>query len=307
MIIKRSILTIFFTIQNAVSTRGYLMNPLPFGTNTINGIYNQFNNVANGDTMKKYNSKNIDPTANKRAIFLPALTGNSGTSGLYDNFLNLMTKKSFDVYIPGSEYQSILDDINNTECDITLISHSSSALIAINMANAIDSVKSLVLLDPLDVNIMDNNLISNSKTRSVDYDVMDINEVTRPLNQDKKKKGNQRAITIDNLDRLLIINTKRSNDWSMLPFIFPIGSFALKQECIVLDKNVTQEIVIADDFGHFDILDDRWSNMIHNTLSKGTPDRDPIQLELFRAWITNKINEVVTESTTTAITTVDNK
>ena len=60
MIIKRSILTIFFTIQNAVSTRGYLMNPLPFGTNTINRIYNQFNNVANGDTMKKYNSKNIE-------------------------------------------------------------------------------------------------------------------------------------------------------------------------------------------------------------------------------------------------------
>ena len=67
---------------------------------------------------------------------------------------------------------------------------------------------------------------------------------------------------------------------------------ALKPTRLVLDENVTQEVVKADDFGHFDILDDRWSNMIHNTLSRGCEDRDPAQLEIFRAWVSNKINDV---------------
>ena len=148
------------------------------------------------------------------------------------------------------------------------------------MTNAIDSVKTLVLIDPIDVNNK-NSYVS----RKVDYDVVDINEVSKSLKDNKD-------IQIDNLNKLLVINTKKSNDWSVVPFIFPIGMLALKPGRLVLDENVSQEVIKADEYGHFDILDDRWSNMIHNTLSRGCDVREPEQLELFRAWISNKINDI---------------
>lgn len=272
----KSVLTILLSMQ---SVGGYILNKLPVGNHIIGReIFQQFNSNLSENRFKKYESK--VEGSKKTAIFLPALTGNSATSGLYENFLNIMTKKSFDVYVPDNDLQPILDDINNTECDITLIAHSSSAMSAISMTNAIESVKTLVLIDPLDVNNKDTR-----PPRTVDYDVSDINGLSKPVKDNKE-------IQVDNLDKLLVINTRKSNDWSVVPFIFPVGMLALKPNRLVLDENVTQEVVKADDFGHFDILDDRWSNMIHNTLSRGCEDRDPAQLEIFRAWVSNKINDV---------------
>ena len=275
----KSILTLLLSLCNIQSARSYIMKPLPFSNNIIGKeFYKQFDTRLSDNGFKKYDSK--VEGSKKTAIFLPALTGNSATAGLYDSFLNIMTKKSFDVYVPDSDLQPILDDINNTECDITLIAHSSSALTAISMSNMIDSIKTLVLIDPLDVNNK-----NNEKGRTVDYDVDDINSLSKPKKEDKK-------VEVTNLDKLLVVNTKKSNDWSVMPFIFPVGMLALKPDRLVFDENVVQEVIKADDFGHFDILDDKWSNMIHNTLSRGCDDRDPAQLELFRAWVGNKINDV---------------
>ena len=275
----KSIVTLLLSLCNIQSARSYIMKPLPFSNNIIGKeFYKQFDSRLSDNGFKKYDSK--VEGSKKTAIFLPALTGNSATAGLYDSFLNIMTKKSFDVYVPDSDLQPILDDINNTECDITLIAHSSSALTAISMSNMIDSIKTLVLIDPLDVNNK-----NNEKGRTVDYDVDDINSLSKPKKEDKK-------VEVTNLDKLLVVNTKKSNDWSVMPFIFPVGMLALKPDRLVFDENVVQEVIKADDFGHFDILDDKWSNMIHNTLSRGCDDRDPAQLELFRAWVGNKINDV---------------
>ena len=275
----KSIVTLLLSLCNIQNVRSYIMKPLPFSNNIIGKeFYKQFDSRLSDNGFKKYDSK--VEGSKKTAIFLPALTGNSATAGLYDSFLNIMTKKSFDVYVPDSDLQPILDDINNTECDITLIAHSSSALTAISMSNMVDSIKTLVLIDPLDVNNK-----ANKKGRTVDYDVDDINSLSKQKKEDKK-------VEVTNLDKLLVVNTKKSNDWSVMPFIFPVGMLALKPERLLLDENVVQEVIKADDFGHFDILDDKWSNMIHSTLSRGCDDREPEQLELFRAWVGNKINDV---------------
>ena len=275
----KSIVTLLLSLCNIQNVRSYIMKPLPFSNNIIGKeFYKQFDSRLSDNGFKKYDSK--VEGSKKTAIFLPALTGNSATAGLYDSFLNIMTKKSFDVYVPDTDLEPILDDINNTECDITLIAHSSSALTAISMSNMVDSIKTLVLIDPLDVNNK-----ADKQGRTVDYDVDDINSLSKQKKEDKK-------VEVTNLDKLLVVNTKKSNDWSVVPFIFPVGMLALKPDRLVLDENVVQEVIKADDFGHFDILDDKWSNMIHNTLSRGCDDRDPAQLELFRAWVGNKINDV---------------
>ena len=41
-------------------------------------------------------------------------------------------------------------------------------------------------------------------------------------------------------------------------------------------KNISKDIIKVDLFGHFDILDTDWSNFMHNTLAKGTEDRNSI-------------------------------
>lgn len=275
----KSIVTLLLSLCNIQNVRSYIMKPLPFSNNIIGKeFYKQFDSRLSDNGFKKYDSK--VEGSKKTAIFLPALTGNSATAGLYDSFLNIMTKKSFDVYVPDTDLEPILDDINNTECDITLIAHSSSALTAISMSNIVDSIKTLVLIDPLDVNTK-----ADKQGRTVDYDVDDINSLSKQKKEDKK-------VEVTNLDKLLVVNTKKSNDWSVMPFIFPVGMLALKPDRLVLDENVVQEVIKADDFGHFDILDDKWSNIIHTTLSRGCDDRDPAQLELFRAWVGNKINDV---------------
>lgn len=275
----KSIVTLLLSLCNIQNVRSYIMKPLPFSNNIIGKeFYKQFDRRLSDNGFKKYDSK--VEGSKKTAIFLPALTGNSATAGLYDSFLNIMTKKSFDVYVPDTDLEPILDDINNTECDITLIAHSSSALTAISMSNIVDSIKTLVLIDPLDVNNK-----ADKQGRTVDYDVDDINSLSKQKKEDKK-------VEVTNLDKLLVVNTKKSNDWSVMPFIFPVGMLALKPDRLVLDENVVQEVIKADDFGHFDILDDKWSNIIHTTLSRGCDDRDPAQLELFRAWVGNKINDV---------------
>ena len=267
-------------LQNANS---YMLNRLPIGNHVFGREILQ--KIARDSLpenyFKKYSS-NVDDNK-KTAIFLPALTGNSATAGLYEKFLNIMTKKSFDIYVPDNDLQPILDDINNTECNITMIAHSSSAISAISMTNAIESIKTLILIDPLDVNNKDTR-----PERIVDYNISDINEISKSGDKDKDKQ-----IILENLDNFLVINTQKSNDWSIVPFIFPVGVLALKPNKITISKNISQEVVKADEFGHFDILDDKWSNMIHNTLSRGCNDRDPVQLEIFRAWLANKINSVI--------------
>lgn len=292
---QRTVVTFLLSIQTIVT--GYLMQPLPFGSNTIGRIYTQFENNAKDreQGFKKYNSQKNDNTnaEKKTAIFLPAILGNSASGGLYDNFLNIMTRKNFDVYIPDGELQPILDDINDTRCEITLISHSASALTAISMSNAVESIRSLVLIDPLDKS--KNFKTDDVKSRTVDYDIEDINKMT------SKPKRSNKSIEITGLERLLVFKTKKSDTWNMLPFVIPIGMFALNSDRLSIDKTICQETMVADEFGHFDILDDRWSNMMHQTVSKGVNDRDPIQLEMFRAWVANKIDDFTNVSEDTII------
>ena len=40
---------------------------------------------------------------------------------------------------------------------------------------------------------------------------------------------------------------------------------------------------------------------MHQTVSKGVNDRDPIQLEMFRAWVANKIDDFTNVSEDTII------
>ena len=161
------------------------------------------------------------------------------------------------------------------------------------MSNAVESIRSLVLIDPLDKS--KNFKTDDVKSRTVDYDIEDINKMT------SKPKRSNKSIEITGLERLLVFKTKKSDTWNMLPFVIPIGMFALKSDRLSIDKTICQETMVADEFGHFDILDDRWSNMMHQTVSKGVNDRDPIQLEMFRAWVANKIDDFTNVSEDTNI------
>ena len=95
----KSIITIVLAIglQNASS---YMLNRNPIGNHVFGREILQkiTTNSLPENHFKKYSSM-VDGNK-KTAIFLPALTGNSATAGLYEKFLNIMTKKSFDIYVP---------------------------------------------------------------------------------------------------------------------------------------------------------------------------------------------------------------
>ena len=267
-------LTLFLSLLNINSLYSYSLNKLPF--TIVNPI--QKNNIET-NIIKTFES--IDETNNSSIIFFPGLTSDTlPIESLYTDFLNIVSEKSISVYIPNNDnMELLLDNIKNTNNNITLVSHSNSAIQSIELCNNYDFINNLILIDPI-------NLPNNKKEVQVDFEIEDINAINKKTN--KKEK-----IKINNIDNLLIIYTKLSNDWRILPITFPIGHFSIKTNDLLINENISKNIIKVDSFGHFDILDNSWSTIIHNTLSKGSNDRSDDKIKQYHSWIAKKIHNFI--------------
>ncbi len=276
------------TTLNLINLNNNLANNL--GTNRyarsiINRIFKSsiFNNVDNSDIDGNNPDDKIDNkfrlikstnnVINNEIIFLPLLTGDATTSNLYNEFLTCLSERQVDIYIPNGRVKQIIDYKNNNNTKFTLVSHSFSAIDAINVCNNISQINKLVLIDPLEIN-NDNKIDNNYQYIK---DIQDINKLTK-----KPPK-----LQVD-VDEILLINNQRSHDWNLVPFIIPISFFNLKTKRLNL-TNIHFSSCKADKFGHFDILDNKWSNIIHNTISRGNKDRSPDILKVYKTWLVNKI------------------
>ena len=77
-----------------------------------------------------------------------------------------------------------------------------------------------------------------------------------------------------------------------MPFI---PGFALKDEEI-FDNDVNKIKIEATEFGHSDILDNLWSDLMHGTISKGYDERDEEKLAVYRLWLVEVINSFIKNS-----------
>ena len=252
---------------------GFFLNNLPI--KIVNPIqYSPIN-----DELLQTNNFDSNNKFNRSIIFLPLVTNNELPVKLYNNFLNSISNKEINVYAPTDDnIKNLFTKLKENNNNITIVSHSNSAIKAIEYSNNNDFINNLVLIDPLD-------LRNNNDKREDIMEVTDINSI----NKNKKKS----LLKLNNIDNLLIINSKKSNNWRLLPITFPIGFFSLKMTDIKISKNITKDIIKANYFGHFDIMDEGWSNFMHSTLSVGLDDRDSVKLEQYHTWLANKISDIV--------------
>jgi hypothetical protein len=112
-----------------------------------------------------------------------------------------------------------------------------------------------------------------------------------PLSFMNKKE--EKAEKLKYMDNILFLNAKKSYEWKLYPFTVPfIPGFALKEEEIAnKDTNIVK--IEASDFGHSDILDNLWSDLMHGTISKGYETRDEEKLSEYRSWLASMIYDFV--------------
>ena len=293
--------------------------------------YNEDNLIVNVDTIIEENPKETsvqqeldlseadnqssEPSSEPSSVlFYTGKLKNGLPSDIYNTFLNKLaeTKK---IYIASSSAEKnlvLVSKITETE-KLSIVSHSTSASDAIELMKQIESIndnqddnqddntqenvggkiEKLVLIDPIDHYYFKENFNLNQYNVFKYLDSMEDMEdkISSFIEADKvslvfksifkpgknKKKVNKKTH---------IIKTSISNRWKIFPPIPPINKYSLN-----LNQLKNKQITLIQNYGHFDILDTTWSNMIHNTFSRGAVSRDSSNLEKYHDILIENINK----------------
>jgi pimeloyl-ACP methyl ester carboxylesterase len=227
-----------------------------------------------GQSIKVFEPKNIDKKNTHSLLFFTG--GNSRiTSEIYTNFLNKLASHNLSVYVAPSNLdltEDLFDLISNEYLDVTNIGHSSGAVNALKSANKNKQVKKAVLLDPVDSDQLFNkfnfqNFIFSSTS--------------------------QKPLSFKYIKDLLVVNAKKSYEWKLFPLTIPfIPAFKMNTDSITKD-NVNINFIEADNFGHSDILNPFWGDIMHNTISKGSDDRNEEVIDKYHDWLADSIKNFV--------------
>ena len=235
---------------------------------------NSYKKVYNNNIVKVFEPKNIIKKNMNSLVFF---TGANSLipADIYSNFINTLNQYNFSVSVLPNDIlccQEFLNSIKNDYKEIFPISHSSGYTNLIKTIYNISNIDKSVLLDPVD----------NSKL--VDKQIFNIfNDLTPNLNY---------------LNNLLILNAEKSYKGSIFPkFELPfIPLFALNTKKLKKNNpNLNIETFIASDYGHSDVLDTLWSDLMHSTISKGTEIREQENLDIYLKWLATKIYKFINE------------
>lgn len=178
--------------------------------------------------------------------------GNSLMSpDIYSSFINKF-KNDYEITViknSNDNSNNIIEQLfeYSSKPEIIPIGHSSGCNTLLNYCTKLNNVNKCVLLDPVSNNLK-NDILQNL-----------------------------------NLDSILQINAEKSYKWKMnenfpmyfLPKKLPfIPAFAL--DASKLNKNIDLTQIEVKEFGHCDILDTAFSNIMHNTFAEGVDDRSKI-------------------------------
>jgi len=277
------------------------------------------NNVINVDTytdetaIEDVSSKEevIDiiktPIVPPSVLFYTGKLKNALPSDIYNSFLNKLADNR-KIYIASSNLEKNLALINKItkKEKVSVISHSTSADDAIDLIKHIeteekeeDNIENIILIDPIDHYYFKDNMSLNQYNVFKYLDEMDDVEdkISSFIEADKVnlvfksifKPGNNKNKKINK--KALIIKSSISNRWKIFPPIPPINKYSLN-----LNKLKNKKIKTIENYGHFDILDPTWSNMVHNTFSRGSPSRDSSHLENYYDILIEHINDFSSSS-----------
>ena len=224
--------------------------------------------------VKVYEPKNINKKTTHSILFF---TGGNAliTSEIYTNFLSKLAHEGLAVFISPSnieQSEEVSDLLESEYSSVTNIGHSSGAVIALKNANKNRNTKKTVLLDPVD---------SEELFKSLPFPNIPFLE---------KEKT---TLKFKHIKDLLILNAKKSYEWKLFPLTIPfVPAFKMDTEKI-RSKDVNVNFIEAENFGHSDILNPFWGDIMHKTISKGSDDRDETVLDEYHEWLAGTINKFI--------------
>lgn len=236
-----------------------------------------------------FQSKNIKSSNSNRSIlFYPNIINKQLPSDLYSNFISNIQNKDINVLVSQDRLknQKYINK-NNDSPSKCIVAHSFAAKEAINFFNENDNIDKLVLLDPLDIDKINlpkfelpkmPSLFNNIEERifdnaiSIDKLASKINKIySNDILNDDVCDNTIEIIEMPKKEKkVLVVRTKESSKWSLFPSIPPISVLELDLTSLnYKDINIFN----INGFGHFDVMDETWSNLAIK-FSKGSLKRD---------------------------------
>lgn len=210
------------------------------------------------------NVRVIEPYNKKKSknniVFIPATLQKTFPSEIYNDFLYNLANMNCGVYIPDSGLESrlgLVKKLGAEDCKLTIVSHSNSALDTIELCNYNSQIENLILIDPIDFSEFGNN-------------------------------GKTSPTKLEYISNLMVINSKKSKSWKWLPPIAPISSLSIPGHKLLTSDKCKRRF-IETEFGHFDIFDSSWANLMDKTVSNGYEDRNPVCLQRYHSWLSKII------------------
>jgi len=192
---------------------------------------------------------------------------------IYSNFIKALNNYNFSVNVVPSENSAtteFLYDIRDEYKALIPLTHSSGYVNAVETINKQKKINKAVFLDPVD-----NSKLFDNSVFSVFSD---------------------KETLLTHLDEVLILNAGKSYKGSLfpkfeIPFIPAFGINIKKLE----QSNPSLSVIVetAENYGHSDVLDTIWSDIMHTTLSKGNEIREQEVLDEYLDWLALQIYNFV--------------
>lgn len=221
-------------------------------------------NIVPKEHMQNNEIHVFEPT-NKNKENIPCLlffTGGNSliTHEIYSNFLATLSNKQLAVHtIPfrykSSDFNKLVDQLKTEYADIVAISHSSGSLPLIDAVSQNSNIKKVVMMDPIDARL------------------------------DRTKR-----IRLKHIKRLMIVRAEKAYEGENLSFI--PGFLELNQDKLRLPHDCIVNVLDAEEYGHCDLLNPMYSNLIHQYLRNicdGTANRSHDHLYQYINWLTDEI------------------
>ena len=257
---------------------------------TILSSVRAFNTIPtkNSNLLK---SSPIDVLPNKvepSILFFPGKLIRNIPKEMYNGFVSKL-ENNYDVSIAKDKMSENKELLENSE-NICIVSHSTSANDVIELVKKTNISSKVILIDPIEyVYFKNENYLGN-----YNFDMNNLEEqISEFLEANKIDlffktvfKKEPKIKPIDN--SVLVLQSKMSKMWRIFPPVPPLHKYSLD-----LKQMKNKQIETIDDYGHYDILDSSWANILHNSVSKGAQNRDDEFIEEYKSKLVDKINNFI--------------
>ena len=276
--------------------------------------YSFFNNPIHlySKNIKGINDiKIIEPVHIENKKDIPAFVFFSGLSGripneIYNNFLNYISSSGVSCFLFNEDIdksKKIIDYIENHYSNVTIGGHSSGGSKAIKLCSEYNNLNNLILFDPVDDRILNDNKLDYIYNNFFDT--------------------NKNRIEMNNIKNYLLVKAENSYKWSLFPPKMPfIPLFDINENIInmndntyVIDDiieetinengdivkitktiskkiNTNKKVIDIRNYGHTDLLDEYWSRNMRKIIKDSSKDKSFEEINEYHKFNAYLINQI---------------